>query len=91
MRDRGTASFWHTPTGILWMLVQMVVEEAVEGEMAEERADEVYEELCKNIEKQDGKACACDSCTNRLSLDDVAEDILDRVRLLLSRCPHDCE
>ena len=89
MENREKAGFWHTPTGVLRMLVQLVVDEAVEGGMTEKRANEAYDELCKHIETQDGKPCACDSCTNKLSMDDVAEDFLDRVRLLLSRCPHD--
>lgn len=88
MKDREKAGFWHTPTGVLRMLVQLVVDEAVEGGMTETRADEAFDELTKNIEKQNGKLCACDSCTNTLSMDDVAENFLDRVRLLLSRCPH---
>ena len=91
MKDRETASFWNKPTGVLRMLVQLVVDEAAEGGMSEERADEVFEELTKNIEKQDGKPCSCDSCTNKLSMDDVAADFLDRVRLLLNRCPNDHE
>ncbi len=91
MKGRETASFWNGPTGVLRMLVQSVVDEAVEGGMAEKRADEVYEELCKSIEKQEGAICSCGTCTNRLSMEDVAENFLDRVRLLLSRCLHDHE
>ncbi len=89
MKERETASFWNKPTGVLRMLVQLVVDEAAEGGMSEERADEVFEELTTNIEKQDGAVCACGTCTNKLSMDDVAENFLDRGRILLSRCPHD--
>jgi len=91
MKNREMANYWHTPTGVLRTLVQLVVDEAVEGGMSEKRADEVFDELCENIEKQDGAICACGTCTNKLTMDDVAENFLDRVRILLNRCPHDHE
>lgn len=91
MKDRETAGFWNTPTGVMRMVAQMLIAEAVEGGMAEDRADDVYKELTTNIEKQDGAICACGTCTNKLTMDDVAENFLDRVRILLNRCPHDHE
>jgi len=91
MKDREMAGFWNTPTGIMRMVAQLLIAEAVEGGMSENRADDLYEELTTNIEKQDGAICACGTCTNKLTMDDVAANFLDRVRILLSRCPHDHE
>jgi len=91
MEGREAASFWSSPTGLLRRLVEMVVAEAVEGGMADGRADELFKELTENIEKQDGKPCACNSCDNTVSMDDVAECFLDRVRVLLAQCPHEIE
>lgn len=91
MKDRETEGFWNRPTGVLWMLVQSVVDEAVEGGMTEKRANEVYKELCSSIEKQEGAICSCGTCTNKLSMEEVAENFLDRVWLLLSPCLHDDE
>ena len=91
MKDREMAGFWNTPTGTMRILVELLIAEAVEGGMSENRADDLYEELTTNIEKQDGAICACDTCTSKLTMDDVAANFLDRVWILLSRCPHDHE
>jgi len=91
IKSREMAAFWNGPMGLLRVLVEIVVSEAVEGGLPELRADEIYDELCARIEQQDGRLCSCGECENRLSLEDVALHILDRMRAVLDRCRDQCD
>jgi len=85
MEDRELAAYWNGPMGLLRVLIGIVVSEAVEGGMTEARADELYKELCKQIEKQEGRLCSCGDCQNKLSIESVAAHILDKMRGVLSQ------
>lgn len=84
MKGREQAAYWNGPMGLLRVLVEIVVSEAVEGGMSETRADEVFDEICTQIEKQEGRLCSCGDCTNKLSLGNVAAHVLDRMRAVLN-------
>ncbi len=85
MRERQLAAYWNGPMGLLRMLIEIVVSEAVEGGMPEARADEVFDEICSLIEKQEGRLCSCGDCQNKLTLDNVAIHILERVSGVISQ------
>jgi len=80
---RETAAFWGSPMGLLRVLVEVVVSEAVEGGLPEARGDGIYDELCAAIERQEGRPCSCGDCGNKLSLEDVALRVLDRMAPVL--------
>ena len=85
---RETADFWNGPVGLLRVLVAIVVGEAVEGGLPEARGDEVYDELCAAIERQDGRPCPwCEDCEHKLTLDEVALRVLDRMAPVINRAP----
>lgn len=84
---RETAAFWGSPMGLLRMLVEIAVSEAVEGGLPEARGDGIYDELCAAIERRVGQPCPCGDCEHRLTLDDVALGVLDRMAPVLDRVP----
>ena len=67
MKQRELAAYWNGPMGLLRVLIEVVVSAAVDGGMPASRADDVFDELTKDIEKQDCQPYYRHSCTNNLS------------------------